>query len=207
MAEISGFSQFIEFMAGADAFTLLLPFLLSWMVYYIALEKAEFLWDGNDSLQNMPPILALFMAFFTARFIVLNPYYQSFFMDFFGKITIGIIGIIGLFTMLAFVGYDDKLIKKGPFALAVMAAVGAAFIYAGGFGPPLIQNIGFLSVVEEFFVWTLETGAIWAAVIAVTIWAVLKEPGGRGGNGSGLSLSDFFSMTVDDEARNSPDEG
>ena len=181
MAEVSGFSQFIEFMAGADAFTLLLPFLLSWMVFYFALEQADFLFSGK--MDNMPPLVALILAFFTARFIVLNPFYQTFFIDFFGKITIGIIGVLGLLTLLAFVGYEDKIINKAAFALFMIMSAGAAFIYAGGLGPPLIQGSGALTALQGLLTWSLESGAVWALVIGLTLFFIVKEPSESGGNG------------------------
>lgn len=189
MAEVSGFSQLLEFMSKADAFELLLPFLLSWMVYYIALEKADFLFpEGEKSLQKLPPVIALIMAFFTAQFIAVNPWYQTFFMDFFGKITIGVIGILGLLTMLAFVGYEKKVLSNFSFVLFILAAVGAAFIYAGGFGPPLVENIGLLAVAQELFLWLLETGAIWGVVILLTVAWIMKEPDNNGDSTSFLDL-------------------
>jgi len=209
VAEVSGFSEFLQFMAGADAFTLLLPFLLSWIVYYLALDKAEFLF-GDSDLENMPPVLALIMAFFTARFIVLNPYYQQFFITYFGKITIGVIGILGLFTMLAFVGYEKTVINRGAFVVFVLMAVGAAFLSAGGFGPPIIEGIGLsqaAAVGMSLVNWSLETGAIWAVVIGTVVWLIVKEPSEDGNDDSmGVGLLDWLINADTSELRNNPDE-
>ncbi|MFB6158284.1 MAG: hypothetical protein ABEJ95_01340 [Candidatus Nanohalobium sp.] len=191
MADVSGFSEFIGFMAGADAFSLLLPFLLSWMVFYIALEKADFVFP--DDLENMAPLMALIMAFFTARFIVMNPFYQTFFIDFFGKITIGVIGILGLLTMLAFVGYEQSVINKGAFVVFILMSVGAAFVYAGGFGPPIVQEFGVFSMINNGMVWLLETGAIWAVVVGGAIWFVTKEPSSQEEeNSTGFTALDWL---------------
>ena len=170
-------------MAGADTFTLLLPFLLSWMVYYIALEKADFIFD-EDSLGNLPPVIALVMAFFTARFIVLNPFYQTFFIDFFGKISVGIVGVLGLFTLLAFTGYHKRVIQAPGMVLTLIAMAGAAFIAAGGFGPPWITNSAAIGYLVAAFNWSLETGAIWLLVIGGVMAFALSDPD----DGSDISL-------------------
>lgn len=195
MAEVTGFSKFLETMAGADAFTLLLPFILSWTVFYIALQKADFLWGDDARLQRLPPILSLFLAFFTARFIVLNPWYQTFFIDFFGRVTIGIVGVLGMFALLAFSGYTEEVISRPALATLLLLMAGASFWAAGGFGPPFA--IPYVETLRAWFVWTIETGAIWLGLIGVVIWYVARPPSEGDG---GRSIMDLFNLQVDDDA-------
>ncbi|QGA80819.1 hypothetical protein [Candidatus Nanohalobium constans] len=180
--EVSGFSNIISLLTGADAFSLLFPFILAWMLFLAAIEKAE-IFKGSDSLNNAPPVMAMILAFFTARFLVAQPAYQDFFQVFFGKIVIGLASILGLLTLGAFTGFDysDKDIFKKPlFGIAVLMAV-AAFIWAGGFGPIASQtNVG--STLAAIASYTLESGAIWLLVIGGAIWAVMKPGGSSGGD-------------------------
>ena len=163
MAEVSGFESVISLMTQADAFTLLLPFLLSYLVYKFALDNVSIFDD--TSFGNMSPVIALILAFFTARFIVLNPFYQSFFVDFFGRLIIGIIGILGFGILLAFSGYDLDGTNLPIMGVIIASIVGAAFLTAGGFGPAWVEASSAYAVARQAALWSLESGAIWLLVI------------------------------------------
>jgi len=190
VAEPSGFSNVISILAGADAFTLLLPFLLSWMLYLAMIERAG-IFDNSSSLENASPVVALILAFFTARFLVAQPFYQTFFSDFFGRVVIGLASLLGLYTLLAFSGWDlnskdsdvDGYVK---YVGAMMA--GAAFIWAGGFGPQIFgaSEAGgalgsIIGAISGFFNTLVQTGAIWAIPVLVAMWFIY-DSGGNGGS-------------------------
>jgi len=165
---VAGFNQLLETMAQIDAFTGLLPFVLTYVVLYAALKEVPVIED-ND---KFPPLIAVIGAFFVARFIVVNPFYQDFFVTFFGKLVVGLIGFIGLLILLAFTGFDigDSDI---PLLMVLMIAIaGAAFTSAGGFGPP--WNLSILSTAElsSIIGFTLDSGLIWILIVGGALWWV-----------------------------------
>lgn len=180
MAEASAFSNFLSLLAGVDAFTLMFPFVLAWLLYYAAIEKVGF-FDEIGGLDNAAPIVSLILAFFTARFLVVQPFYQSFFSVFFGKIVIGLGSLLGLYTLLSFTGFeingDDTANKVVKWIAAAMA--GAAFIWAGGFGPAIFspQEIGggLGAAISALYSLVFETGAFWLIIIVVALGWLMME--------------------------------
>lgn len=178
----SGFSNVISILTGADAFSLMFPFILAWMLYYAAIEKAGVFED--TSLDNAPPLMAMILAFFTARFLVTTSYYQTFFTQFFGKIVIGLASILGFFTLLSFSGID---ISNNDTASSVIKATAglmaaAAFIWAGGFG--VITGEGQLTgIVANIVNGVLGSGFIWLLVVGGAMSAIMFTGGNDGGSG------------------------
>jgi len=173
VAEVSAFSNLISLLTGVDAFTLLFPFLLAWMLYYAMIDKSS-IFDDTE-LSNAPPIVAMILAFFTARFLVMQPFYQTFFSDFFGKIVIGLASILGLFTLLGMSGMEvsgnDDLNDYVKFIAAAMA--GAAFIWAGGFGPAIFGTGDVAEVITGIINYTVSSGLIWLLVIGGAVAVVM----------------------------------
>jgi len=183
VAEVSAFSNLISLLTGVDAFTLLFPFLLAWMLYYAMIDKSS-IFDDTE-LSNAPPIVAMILAFFTARFLVMQPFYQTFFSDFFGKIVIGLASILGLFTLLGMSGMEvsgnDDLNDYVKFIAAAMA--GAAFIWAGGFGPAIFGTGDVAEVITGIINYTVSSGLIWLLVIGGAVAIVMVPEAGGGGDG------------------------
>lgn len=175
MAEVSAFSNLISLLTQVDAFTLLFPFLLAWMLYYAMIDKSNIF--NDTELSNAPPIVAMILAFFTARFLVMQPFYQTFFSDFFGKIVIGLASILGLFTLLGMSGMEvsgnDELNNYVKWIAAAMA--GAAFIWAGGFGPAIFGTGDVAEVITGIINFTVSSGLIWLLVIGGAV-AVVMAP-------------------------------
>jgi hypothetical protein len=172
LADPSGFSNLLSILTGADAFSLMFPFILAWLLYYAAIEKSKVFED--TSLDNAPPLMAMILAFFTARFLVTTTYYQTFFTDFFGKIVIGLASILGFFTLLTFSGIDVG--KDNTASTVIKATAGlmaaAAFIWAGGFG--VITGEGQLTGMAANVVnGLLGSGLIWLLVIGVAMGAIM----------------------------------
>ncbi|PSG98718.1 MAG: hypothetical protein BRC29_01160 [Nanohaloarchaea archaeon SW_7_43_1] len=171
-------------MAQIDAFTGLLPFVLTYVVLYAALKDVPVIKD-ND---KFPPLIAVIGAFFVARFIVVNPFYQDFFVTFFGKLVVGLIGFIGLLILLAFTGFNVEK-SNAPILMVLMIAIaGAAFTSAGGFGPP--WNLSVLSSAElsSLIGFTLDSGLIWILVVGGALFWV----SGDENNEDGPSGMDFM---------------
>ena len=176
-AGAAGFSTLLETMAQLDFFTLVLPFVLSYVIFLFALRKVPLFQDGDGSPEKgIPEVVAVVSAFFAAQFIAANPWYQSFFVDYFGRLTIGIVGILGLMILLGLIGLDMKIFTNPAMILIMIAVVGAAFTTAGGFGPPLNIDLGILS---EAVAALIDSGLIWLLVIAgVVAWTAADDDGG-----------------------------
>jgi hypothetical protein len=194
LAEVSGFENLITLMTEADAFTLLLPFLLSFLVFKWALDNVDLF---GDNFGNFSPVIALILAFFTARFITLNPFYQTFFVDFFGKLVVGVVGIIGFGVLLAFSGYDLSDSAKPVMVLVMISIVGAAFVAAGGFGPAWIEGSAVYAYAQSLALWSLESGAIWVAVIGgVLLFATSGGGSSDASLGRGLFDNDYMKKVI-----------
>lgn len=190
MAEVSGFSSLLSMLTGVDAFSLMFPFFLAWMLYYAMIEKAKIF--EETELENAAPVMALILAFFTARFLVIQDFYQDFFAIFFGKVVIGLASILGLFTLLGFAGIDvtDDETVNGAVKWIAAAMAGAAFIWAGGFGrqiftPGEIGN-GIIGAAVGFLSFLITSGAIWWILIGGgMIWLMYQGRNNDDGGGGG----------------------
>lgn len=177
MAAATGFNQVLETMAQADFFTGILPFLVSFIVFYVTLKNLPIL-KGLDDDSNLSALLAVLFAFFVARFLMVNPLYQTFFVDYFGRITIGLIGLLGLMILLTFVGWEpgngDGLPVPIITLLALLAVVGAFGISNGFFAFIPANSLPFVGVslqtLAEAFV---NSGLIYLVIIGGAIaWAI-----------------------------------
>jgi hypothetical protein len=188
VAEVSGIARLFQLGTEVDAFSLLFPFLLSWMLFYAAISKSDVL-DDSPLEENGPPVMAMILAFFVANFLTGQPFYQNFFSAFFGKVVIGLVSILGLLTLAAFTGFDFRnsddngpsTFMKGVFGIAVMMA-GAAFIWAGGFGPMLVGQGEIAGWIDLIASGLFESGFIWLLVIGGAMWWVMS---GTGNDGAG----------------------
>lgn len=178
-AGAAGFSTLLETMAQLDFFTLVLPFVLSYVVFFLAVKKLDLFEKQHAAL------IAVIASFFTAQFIAVNPFYQQFFVEYFGRITIGMIGILGLFILMGLAGWNISDARGGFLGLTILSIVGASFITAGGFGPSMIETGDInLSVLGPLLI---DTGLIWLLVIAgVLWWTTSGEDDGDGNDGPGL---------------------
>lgn len=184
-AGAAGFSILLENLAQLDFFTLVLPFVLSYIVFFLAVKQLDLFERQHAAL------IAVISSFFTAQFIATNPFYQTFFIEYFGQLTIGLAGLLGLFVLLGLVGWK-RSVAKGPFmGIIVIAITGAAFTSSGGFGPPAVQNAELdLSAVGPLL---FDTGLIWILVIgAVILWISKDDSDNGGGGGSEPGLKDFI---------------
>lgn len=170
----AGFSTLLETMAQLDFFTLVLPFVLSYVIFFLAVKQVP-IFKKEDDNDKFPALVAVIASFFVAQFIAVNPWYQRFFVDYFGSLTIGMIGILGLLIILGLFNWDLGIFNRPWMALVFIAIAGAAFLTAGGFGEPwdietdVITNINWGAIF-------LDTGLIWILIIAGVLYWVSQEP-------------------------------
>lgn len=178
----SGFNQVLESMAQADFFTGILPFLISYVIFFTLLTKMPF-WpsDSGDSSNvdknKFSAIISVALSLYVSYFLVNNPVYQSFFAGYFGRIVIIILGIIGVMMVLAITGTNMGWASSRILVLFGLIGVISAFTLSDGllaFLPgetiPGV-NVDFTQVNQLLF----ETGLIWVLVVGGAIWWVTKD--------------------------------
>lgn len=171
----AGFSTLLETMAQMDFFTLVLPFVLSYAVFYLALRQVDLFSAVDEDSNKFAALVSVIASFFVAQFIAVNPWYRQFFVEYFGALTIGIVGILGLLIILGLFGWDLDIFRRPWMALIFIAITGAAFTRAGGFGPSRVDSLPALNV--DLASLLFDTGLIWLLVIAlVIVWITYEGP-------------------------------
>ncbi|WP_414836668.1 hypothetical protein [Candidatus Nanohalococcus occultus] len=185
----TGFNELIRLFMEQDVFTGVLPFVLTYVILFLGVKRVP-IFDTDDGRgEQFAALVSIVGAFYVARFLIARPFYQQFFIQYFGKFAVGMVGLLGLMTILAFLGLDlgdDNSYFPGPLLiLAAVAMAGAAFTSAGGFGPPILTelNVGAIAPIINGLV---ESGLIWAVVIGGVLLWTLSEGGDDGGGGPPL---------------------
>lgn len=157
-----------------DVFTGVLPFVLTYVILFLGVKKVP-IFDTNDGRgEQFAALVSIVGAFYVARFLITRPFYQDFFIQYFGKFAVGMVGLLGLMTILAFLGMDlgDKD-SNWPWPIIIIVAVtmaGAAFVSAGGFGPPMLQSADY-GIALQALGYLVDSGLIWAIIIGgVLLW-------------------------------------
>jgi hypothetical protein len=120
-------------MVQQDIFTLVLPFLLSYIVFFLALQRVPILKAADDAnTKKFSALIALIFAFFVVYFLTLNPQYQNFFPAYIARITIGLIGLLGLASIVAFVTDDSDYLKSPLIFIIIIIVVLSAWTMSGG---------------------------------------------------------------------------
>lgn len=174
---VTGFNQLLQSMGQADFFTGILPFVLSYVLFFLALKKIPIF---SDEEERMSALVAIAMAFFVARFIAVNPLYQNFFVEYFGRLVIGLSGFLGLFMLLGFIGFDfdDERGFGIPLIimLAVLAAIGAFGLSNGLFALIPRQAMIFGVSLADIAEFSLNSGLLYLVVIGGAIyWATVNH--------------------------------
>ena len=164
---VTGFNELIQTLEKAQFFEGVLPFVVTYVLFFVALQKVH-LFDDDRA----PAIISVAAAFFTSRFIVMNPAYGQFFTQYFGTLVIGMIGILGLFTVLAMTGLGEDLFQNYQMITLMVVIAGAAFTVSGGLGA-FIPETQFSGVFSQLTGLLLDTGLIWIiAVVALLGWTM-----------------------------------
>lgn len=158
----TGFASFLTALEGVDFFTLLLPFVVSYVVILFGVRQIGHLDDSN-----VPPVVALAGAFFLAFFLANNPAYQSFFTEYWARIAIGMMGVLGLGAILGLAGWGDVLSESKPIAVLVLLAGLIVFGRTGGLDAivPLPDT-----TVSSILSQALNSPLIWLLPLGLVMW-------------------------------------
>ena len=170
MADIVGFSQILQQFSAIDGFTLLIPFLLTFLVVKEILSGSNMPVFGDDD--RLATVVALFISLLSANFLVQNPFLQGYFTEYFGLVAIGLIGILGFAALLGMAGYG--LGDNIPLVAVIVTLVGiSAFTLSGGAFAFLPRGtvIAGMSVADLYNVF-FQTGLIYFVILGGFIyWA------------------------------------
>lgn len=166
MAGPGSFTQLLTTLEQADFFIGVLPFLLSYLVYYAVLEEVPVIGDKD----KFPALIAIIFGFFTSFFLIQNPAYQAFFVNYLGTLTTGVMGILGLFVLLGLTGMPEEYFTKNALAVLSVVVVAIAFTVSGGLSLiTLGASDGSLAAVMSALQYLFDTGIIWGVVIIAVL--------------------------------------
>jgi branched-subunit amino acid transport protein AzlD len=174
----TSFGSIMETLTGLGFFEGLLPFVVTYAIFffilrYIADQVLFDEWDNNKPDQ-FAAIISIAFAFFTARFIMSNPAYADFFTQYVGRTTILVVGLLGLLVILGFVGIDlnsNKGLVGGVLALLIVAA----FTVSGGL-PASILPGGEMSNIAQAFSFVIDSGLIYILLIGGLLYYTIRDP-------------------------------
>jgi len=191
----TGFSNLIQSMMQQDVFTLVLPFLLSYIIFFLALRKVPVVKDlDDDGTRKFASLIAIIFAFFVAYFLTLNPQYQGFFPEYIGRIVIGLIGILGLATVVAFVTDDTDYLKSPLMMIIILIVVLSAWTMSGGafaFLPETALPVIGLSIADVGHM-LFDNGIVYLIVIGVALYWVSNE----GDDSDDRDMADMISKLI-----------
>lgn len=179
-----GFEQLLASGSDIGLFTGILPFIITYTIFFFLIRRIGLLKDNNDTFAA---ILAIAFAFYTSRFIIMNPGYQQFMLDYVSRIALITVGLLGLLVVLAFVGLDLSSDVQGlGYIMALIVIV--AFTVSGGV--PVIAGDGALGQVQELVNWLINSGTIWILAVLGLLGWTLKDSDDEDDNGG---LPELFS--------------
>lgn len=184
---MAGFADLMMSLQQADFFTGLLPFVIVYSIFYVALINAP-------KFKESPKITTLVAAsfgFLASFFVLQSPFYQSFIVDYFGFLAVGILGVVGLMTALMLTGFKEWFDMSGPgesnslaiaLGLVAVGAVVSAFVSAGGLGTTSAGS-GAVAGLVALLAYIVNTGLIWGVVILLVLaYGLSSDLGEDGGN-------------------------
>lgn len=179
-----GFEQLLASGSDIGLFSGILPFIITYTIFFFLIRRIGLLEDNNDTFAA---ILAIAFAFYTSRFIIMNPGYQQFMLDYVSRIALITVGLLGLLVVLAFVGLDLSSDVQGlGYIMALIVIV--AFTVSGGV--PVIAGDGALGQVQELVNWLINSGTIWILAVLGLLGWTLKDSDDEDDNGG---LPELFS--------------
>ena len=168
----AGYADFIATLEQADFFVGVLPFVIIYSIFYIALINAPKFRESH----RITTLVAASFGFLGSFFILRSPFYQQFFINYFGFLGVGLLGVIGLITALMLTGFRDYFnfgqddasdLAKAVGGIAAVIVLGA-FVTAGGFGP-ISNSTGAISGLSALIAYVFNTGLIWAVVVILVL--------------------------------------
>lgn len=184
-----GFNNLLEIMTKQGFFSGLLPFVVAYVLFFLTLKRIP-LFNEEDGDNRFAAVLSVVFAFFVSQFLVNNPAYQQFFVDYLGAIAVTVIGLLGLLVVLAFIGLDigtDNSQSRALYGLILTGIVILAFFVTGG-GRIFIPDDINSQAIEQLVNVAVDSGLIWILVVAGLIYWTLSD----GSSDSSLSPGEWF---------------
>ena len=174
------FGQLMQSLENVGFFTGLLPFVITYTIFFFMLRKVgEQILDNKGRAQQFAAILSIAFAFFTSRFIVMNPVYQQFFTQYLGRFTVLAVGFLGLLVILGWFGIELESMGTGIWGGIAALFVGALFVVSGGLNASLLptgsQN-QIISTIVGVLNWSINTGVIFIFLIIGLLYWSLGDP-------------------------------
>lgn len=174
---VAGFNETLLFLGQEiDFFTGILPFLISFVLFDQILKQVD-LFGGSDAFEKKPrKILSLSFAALVTYFVITTPLYQQFFVQYFGRLAIGIIGLLGLVMLLAMVGWNPtEHPVNGFIILALLLAFGAFSVSNGLFAFLPTQSLAFGMSLQEIFAFIVDSGLGYIIIIGAAVYWASSE--------------------------------
>lgn len=200
------FGELITSLEGIGFFTGLLPFVITYTIFFFMLRRVadETLLEDSDRARQFAAILSIAFAFFTSRFIVMNPVYQQFFTQYLGRFTVLMVGFLGLLVLLGWFGIELGEMGAGIWGGIAALFIAALFVVSGGLRASLLpvenQN-QIISGILGILNWSINTGVIFIFLIIGLLWWSLQDPSDDGGPSTLNKL--FAQSLIDDEEEGS----
>lgn len=159
---LSGTLQTLE---GIGFYNIVLPFVLTFVIFYGILRKIELFGDKNNEIST---VIAVILAFFVVNYVPVSQSLALFFSNLVGAWAVVLVVIVLMMTGAGLLGVKpDNLPGQGYFAWLVALAALFLAIYWGGVSmvaPGSLQGVeAFLSAQNALavFVLLLGAGAVW----------------------------------------------
>ena len=201
------FGELITSLEGIGFFTGLLPFVITYTIFFFMLRRVadETLLEDSDRARQFAAILSIAFAFFTSRFIVMNPVYQEFFTQYLGRFAVLMVGFLGLLVMLGWFGIELGEMGAGIWGGIAALFIAALFVVSGGLRASLLPLENQNEIVSGIFGvlnWSINTGVIFIFLIIGLLYWSLQDPSDDGGPST---LNKLFAQSLIDDENESGD--
>lgn len=201
------FGELITSLEGIGFFTGLLPFVITYTIFFFMLRNisSNLLLDDDGRAKQFSAILSLAFAFFTSRFIVMNPAYQQFLTQYLGRFAVLMVGFLGLLVALGWFGINLEEKDTPVWGLVAALFISMIFVVSGGLNASILptgDQSQILSVLFAVLNWSIETGVIFIFLVIGLLYWSLQDPSK---NDSGPSLAERLFTMPSPENGDDPD--
>jgi branched-subunit amino acid transport protein AzlD len=185
----TSFGQLMQNLEGIGFFTGLLPFVITYAIFFFLLRKVgeEILNEDTGRPQQFAAILSIAFAFFTSRFILINPVYQQFFTQYLGRFTVLAVGLLGLLVILGWLGIEVTNLGNGLWGAIAALLILAVFVVSGGLRSslaPLESQNEILNAILGFISYSISSGIIFIFLIIGLLAFTFRDPTDSSGDDS-----------------------
>lgn len=160
--------QALDFFAGV------LPFVIVYSIFFIVLMNAPKFKESK----GITTLVAASFGLLAAFFVISNPFYADFLINYLGFLTVGILGVVGIIAVLMLTGFQEWFdigTDDGatPLAIAVgglaVAIVAISFVAAGGLGPGGLGTPNLAAYFSAAIAFLVATGLVWILLLAIVV--------------------------------------